>query len=313
MASLDPRDVALNKYLANYALAYRPEGLVGNRLFPVQAVKNQTGTAAVFDRAQWMRPASTVHNPGEQPKTSLVNITTTSFYCQGYAVGAMATYELEDNSDVAILDRLTEATLDRISIEWEQRCFTRAVAGVGSSMSAPVAFTVQSGNVGTSCPTSYFGIAIEAIRATTGLKPNLVIVPQVTYNVLAYHPDIRANGLGNSFQERLASCLQITPEQLAVPYSRLLSNQEGQPNTFVDIWSSSIIFAHVNASGPSVTTFGTTFRWRGPGQSFGGGPPGTQAWLLRDDEKLGTTVYARFYQDEHVVLPECGFLLSTGV
>jgi len=312
MPSLDPRDVALNKYLADYVLAYRPQGLIGPRLFPVQSVPNQSGTFASIVKDQTMRPASTLHNPGEEPKTSLVTLTTTSYYCQGYRYGAEAVYEF-DTSDFAVIDRLTDATLDRISFDQEMRCVTKIFTGVGSSLTAPVAFTVQSGNVNTSCPTSYFNVAIEAVRATSGLKPNIVVCPQQVFNVLMHHPDIRANGVGNTAVERLASVCQVAPENLLIPYARVLTNQEGQANTFFDVWSTNMLFAYVSPSGPSTATFATAFRWKGPGQGFDDGPPSLRAWLSRDDEKGTTCIYAGYYQDERIVDASLCFLLTSGI
>src|SRR5262245_1403506 len=124
MASLDPRDVALNKYLADYALGYRPEGMIASQVFPVVGVTSQTGTQAVMVRDHWMRPASTIHVPGERPKTSLITTTTVSYFCAGYAFGANGTYELSDNADFAVLDRLTESALDRLPYDAEVRCAT---------------------------------------------------------------------------------------------------------------------------------------------------------------------------------------------
>src|SRR5262245_17591025 len=287
--------------------------MIAGQVFPVVGVPNQSGTAAVMAREQWMRPASTLHVPGERPKTSLITTTTVSYFCAGYAHGVNAAYELSDNADFAVLDRLTESALDRLAYDAEVRCATKLFTGAGSSYAAPVALTVQSGGIGNSCPTSYFNTALGIMRGNTGLRPNLVVCPQVTYNVLLTHPDIRANGIGETANERLASCFQVTPDQLLVPYLRSLSNQDGQPNPFSDVWSSTIIFLHVNPAGPNVATGTSCFRWRGPGHHFADGPPQTQAWLYRNDENGSSTVFARYYQQEAVLLPELVLLHTTGI
>jgi hypothetical protein len=313
MPSVDPRETFTNQYLSDVALTYRAPGAIGYRIFPAKGVPHQIGTVIGFDKVQWLRGASTQHNYGESPKTSLPATTVFSFNCQGYAHGAILHNELWDNSDIDVLGRLTENVLDRLTYDYETRCVSKVFTNVGTTFAAPVAFTVQSGNVGTSCPISYFNVLIETVRATTGLRPNTFVIPQQVMNVLQTHPDIRANGIGDTTQERLASILQIDPANLLIPTLRILTNQEGQPNTFADVWSTCVLAAYIEPASPSMRSFGLTFRFPGPGKGFSGPPPATEVFQVPDAESGRTVLYCRFYSDERVTVPELGALLTTGI
>lgn len=308
MAGVTPQDVLINGFLTDYSLVYRTPGLVAQRLFPVVPTDRQFGTIAVWNKEQWLRAASTAHAPGESPKQSKATITTVSYFCPQYAFGAALEHELQDNSDIpSVYEAHAGMVLDRLNVDFEIRAARTAFSGVGSSLvlSGAGAFSALT----SSSPTSAFNLAAEAIRASTGYRPNLWIVPQPVINILSVHPEIGGKASGN-FLDKLAGQLQCDRDQIAIPTARPLNSQEGQPQTYFELWSSNIIAAYVSPAAPFTASFAGAIRWRG--RDSKGGPPGITMWQREDGEAKVTNVFGRYAQMEAILQPELGFLIATG-
>jgi hypothetical protein len=261
-----------------------------------------------MNREQWMRAADTQHNPGEQPKTSLLSISTQSYRAQGYAHGATQVFELIDNSNIPdVTQQQAKCALDRINLDFELRCVQKIISGVASTSTltgAAAWSAATSSSVISAC-----NIAKETIRATTGYWPNLCIISAPALNALAMHPDFRTHETGVTVADRLGAA---TDTRVVVATAKVLTNQEGQANVFGDVWSTFCFFAYVDPNpGPTTATFAVNYRW--PGRNSTSGAPTPELYQTQDTEAGTVTTQARFYQDEHVVFPELGHLILTGI
>jgi hypothetical protein len=70
-----------------------------------------------------------------------------------------------------------------------------------------------------SSPTSAFNMAIEAVRNSTGYRPNVWVIPQAVINVLGVHGEIGGKASGN-FLDKLAGQLQVERQNLLIPFCR---------------------------------------------------------------------------------------------
>jgi hypothetical protein len=91
------------------------------------------------------------------------------------------------------------------------------------------------------------------------------------------------------------------------------TSEEGQGDSFTDVWSTNVILAHVAPRpGIMVPTFGYTFRWTGPNIGANG-PRNFGMYTERDDKRKVQYLQTGYYQDERIVAPELGFQILTGI
>jgi len=163
-----------------------------------------------------------------------------------------------------------------------------------------------------SFPGSYFCVARESIRASTGYVPNVGVFGRPAYNVLLSHPDITTHAMGQDAYSRLAGLVDVPVRNCLIADARIVASNENQTNTFGDCWSSFIFACYVEPNpGPLTATFAAQMRWRG--FSSNGGPPQIELVSGTDTEKSVSYVRGRYYSDEKVLQPELGYLILSGV
>lgn len=322
MPTLDPRDWHLDAFLTNFLVGYRPRGMIADQLFPVIPVKHQTNAFAKIDKGAWFRLPTTLRAPNTAPREVNYTVSSDNYFATNYALATGVPFEVLDNADPPLdpLARAGEFLVDQLTLDFENRVFQTAVAGVGSQMvlSGPAAWS----DFANSDPLTNLDVAREAIRQTTGYNPNVVAMGARTWLKLKRHPDIvraiypGAGVGGTATQEAFGELLGVDKVLIGETIKNSAPEMWGGTDTqaqFSDVWSTHVLLAYVAPQpGMMTPTFGAAFRWTGP--NVGASGPGNFAIERKRDTDIGRELLRTgYYQAEKIIAPELGFLIQTGI
>lgn len=320
MPAINPGDQHIDSLLTNLLIGFKPEGMIGDVLFPVVNVQKQSGIYAKVDKGNWFRIPDTNRAPGTAPREVSYTVSSDTYFAPNYELATTVAWETIDNADVPHrpLQRSAELVQTNLLLDFEQRVATTAWAGVGAS--ATKTGTAAWNDLLNSDPLSDYETARETIRSTTGKKPNLCILPEKVLLKLRRHPDIvRAAypgaGVGGLVTaDQIGQILDPTGSmRVVVPGAIKNTSAPGQADAFSDVWSTSVILAYVDPNpSPMQPTFGLAFEWSGP--NIGAGSPGGFAVQRRSDSKRkAEEIQMGYYRDEKIVASELGYLIATGI
>ena len=305
----------IDRPLSDFALGYRPQGLIGDLIAPVVQVPNQTDLYKIWDQADIFRRVDDRRSPGVEPNTFRLRATSASFTCQNFELQAPVTAEELANADP--VDRLmieqyrTQGMLDKLGLNWDLRlaALIFVAGGVGSS-AVPASLWSSAAN---SSPVSDVETAMDNVQDATGYKPNEII-----FGGLAWRQFRRSNQARD----------RITPGPFTnagqFPNERQVADfygveavlvGEGYVNTAAELQALSMsrvwgnhVLVHYRTRTPSreSPTHLATFRWRNA--------PGGNLTVRRhqpDTLRKAETVSVGYYQDERVVSSALAFLVQS--
>lgn len=317
MPDITASNVHHNQLLSDFSVAYRPENLIADQIFPVKNVSKQTNRYLVVDKAAWLRRPTTDRNPGSNPNDVHFSVSSDAYFADNRALGTWVDYETQDNADDPISALLpgVQFLRDQLAIDFECRVFTKLSSGVGSSqaLTGTNAWTDYSN----SDPITNIRTAKQAIYSTTGKYPNTFVIGQKAWDVIRFHPDLiqatHPGGGGGGIVAPDAFARVIEVDRVLIGRTIYNSAKEGQTATYTDVWSTNAYLLHVNQSPAlNTATFGVAFHWTGA--KIGRGGVGNYNIMTKEDERAGKTdLWTGYYQDEKVVAPELGFEIRTGV
>lgn len=313
-ASYNPGEFHIDALLTGMLIGYRPQGLIGDQIFPLVPVTKQSNIFPKIDRGAWFRRPTTLRAPGTAPENVRYTVSSDTYFCDNFELGTDIPFETLDNAD-SPQDPATQGAeflVDQLMIDQEVRIAQAAWAGCGSSQALTGANAWN--DFGGSDPLTNFETAQQAIRQSTHYKPNLAVIPELTWIKLRRHPDIvRAifpgAGIGGvASPQQLANLLGI--DRVLIPEAIQNTGADGLADVFTDVWSTSVVLAYVPPRpGIMVPTFGYAFRWTGPNI----GPGNFAVERRRDTKRKTEELQTGYYQDEKIVAPELGFLIATGI
>lgn len=323
MATLDPRDWHLDTFLSNFLVGYRPIGMVAADVFPVLPVTKQTNAFAKIDKGAWFRLPNTLRAPNTAPREVNYTVSSDNYFAVNYALATGVPFEVLDNADPPHdpLARASEFLVDQLNLDFENRVMSVVLSGVGSSM------TLTGANAWSdfvnSDPLTNLETAIEAIRQTTGYKPNTCLLGTRAWLKMRRHPDfVRAifpgAGVGGTattaqFGELIGVDRVLVGETIKNTAGEVWGANDNTANSFSDVWSTFCMLAYVAPTpGLMTPTFGVAFRWTGP--NIGASGPGNFSIERKRDTDVGRELLrTAYYQAEKIVAPELGFLINTGI
>lgn len=316
MPNPTPTDLHHNRMLSDLSIAYRPAGMIGDQVFPVVNVGKQTDNYAIYDKGDWLRLNDTTRAPGETPKEVTFSVSSDTYNARNYALGTDVWYESEDNADAPFAPELdaNEFLRDQLMLAFEARVAQKLSTGVGS-------FVALSGTDAwsdpiNSEPLTQVRIGRQAVRSTTGRRPNVAIIPQLVVDHLQTNPElIRAAfpgaGVGGTVGTAELQRLFMV-DRVLVPDMVYNTGVKGKEDAFTDVWSTNVYLLHVGPARLRSATFALAFRWTGP-KIGRNGPTGFQVYTREDGKKGVTELWTGYHQDEKIVAPELGFEIRTGI
>ena len=309
-------NVHIDAPLSNLAIGFVPTRTIVQDIFPIVPVPKQSDLYFIYDKGDFFRVPDT--RRAEKTKGTKVDfsVSSDSYRARNYALVREIANETLANADnpLRIRDKSSKMIIDLLALDWEKR-----VASVISSGSNVGSFTTLSGtgqwsDFANSDPINDVEVGKEAVRSTTGLMPNLAIVPQAVWTKLKQHPDLidRVKYTKGGF---------IEPEQLSqffgipkilIPQTIENTGSPGLTDTFADVWGKNVVLAHVAAPSPSgeEPSLGYTFRWTSP--LLGSRPMAVERWPDPDNGGF-ENIRVQLYQDEKITASELGYVIASAV
>lgn len=274
MPVLSPTQARLvDPVLTGIAQGYKQLDFIGNLLFPTVQVGQRAGKIITFGREDFMLYASE-RAPGENTKRVGFGYAGNPFALIDYSLeGALPIETNQETSspdkgytiDMARMTMMKTMDIMALRLEYQQAQLARNLANYSSTNKVTLTGTSQwSDYSGTSNPIKDIETAKEAIRAKTGKRPNLLIIPAAVMPVLRQHPVIvdrmkytTTNVADASFLAGLFGVRNV------VMGEGIFANDAG---VFSDIWGKDVILAFTETASLAsmgTPTFGYTYQLRG--------------------------------------------------
>jgi hypothetical protein len=260
--------------LTRHVRGYRNAEFAGMALFPAVDVPVSGGLAIEFGREAFVR-----YNARRAPGTSTKRVPF-GYFGRPYqllneALDAVVPRELQRDAqvvaDVDLAMRATNITMRalQLGLEIDQAALARNVASYPASNRVALAGGVRWDDANVN-PLVSVDAGMEAVRAATGLYPNVAVLPAPVYRVAR-----RNAALLGSVDNRVGA---LSPEQLAIIFgvqrvviAGAVQATSAEPldgpmvGGFTDIWGKDVILAYVpeNPAGMEEPSFGYTYRLTG--------------------------------------------------
>jgi hypothetical protein len=254
MAAMNPSQArVVDPVLTQVAQGYQNNELVGNLLFPQVTVNQRAGRIITFGKEGFML-ANTARAPGENTKRVQFGYAGSPFALVDYSLEGMVPIEnLQEGANGPGIDQGSLAingveSIMALGLEYAQAQLARNAANYGSGNKVTLSGTAQwSDFTGTSDPIAVVETAKDAIRASTGKRPNVMVIGAAVMSKLKQHPKVidrtKYTGRDVPTTDLLASLFGV--ETVAVGDS-ISSSDAG---VFSDVWGKDVVLAYTpNAS-----------------------------------------------------------------
>lgn len=309
------RDLHIDTPLSNIVVGRRPEGFIADALLPITPVSKQSDVFYKFNHGEGRQfeAGLTTRAPGTEARKVHMTVSSDTYYAKNYALGTDIVAEDIVNADDVLAWSESNATMlaDRLMMDYERR-----VADLVNQTTATFSQTVVStawANVTGSRPLDDVLNEIENFRQFSGVRPNLMIIPEAVATNLRRNDQLRdilygdRGGLVTDAQ--MASVFGV--DRVLVPASQV--NTFGETETIngswslADVWQDHVFIAKVNLlSGRYTDTWLNAFRWTNP---LLGVPFAVQRHPF-DAKKKVFEMEAGYYQDEKVVSSDLALKLT---
>jgi len=309
-------DVHVNKPLTDILIGYHNSEFIADEIFPTVIVNKQTDIIPAIKQSAFFRDeAATPLGEAEVAADVGYEVdTSATYYCDRYGQRHFISDDRRVNEDDPF-DSDREATLlvtDKLMMRrerafvadfWKLAVWTTNVTG-GSTVD-------KWSDYGTSSPIEDIRTYKRTIRRMIGRDPNLLVLGDLTYDVLVDHPDILERIIyterGIATTELLAALFGI--DRILVGKSVHTTDAEGTAEasvTYSANWDDDALLLYV-APRPSIfePSAGYTFVWN---TGLGNG----MQWVrkYRNEEILGDFIEVRSYFDQKRTAANAGAFFS---
>jgi hypothetical protein len=181
--------------LSTVARGYRNQNYVGSALFPYVPVGARGGKIITFDKSAW-RQYNLARAPGSAIKRINVGFSGAPFALAQHALEGQLPIEIEEEAnvvpgiDMASTTVMTTQDIIDLRLEIAQATLATTAANYGASNKVTLSGTSQWSDYTNSDPIGDVDTAIEAIRATTGMRPNIMVIGPKVWKILKRHPKL---------------------------------------------------------------------------------------------------------------------------
>jgi len=315
--SIDARTVHIDAPLSNLVVGFEPRNLIVNDIYPIVNVSKQSDLYYEYTKGDFFRiPETTARAPKTKGRTVEFSVSSKAYYAANYALVEEMSYETLANADTPLnlREKAARNLTNLLMLDQEVRVANQITSGSNLGSYATPGSLWSSSAAGTSDPFGDIQTAKSAIRSTTGLDANTIILGRPVYDALLRHADIidriKYVQKGIVTADILASLFDV--DKVLVGNAIKNTGSEGLTDSFSDVWGKNCVLAHLtkgaDADGRN-PSLGYSFRWTNP---LFGTPMAVEAW---DDPDHGnfTNMRVQYYQDEKIAAPELGYLWSGAV
>lgn len=295
------------------AIIQSQTNFVAGQIFPNIPVTKRSDSYYIYTQGDWYRDEATIRPPATESAGSGYNLSTTSYFCDVWAIHKDLDDQTDANADEVLnleqdaTEFVTQRMLLRHEIEWASTFFT---TGVWTTDVTPSALWDVPA---TSTPLTDVQTGIKTVLARTGFKPNTGVMGYDVWSTMLNHPDII---------ERIKYTSQNVPtEQILANYFGLdrIFVTSAIKNTANEGATAAYSFVHgkhfwlgyvAPRVGPRTPTAGATFVWTGVSDGMGSSV-GVVKFPIQ--EKRVTRVESQMAWDSKVIGADLGYMLASVV
>lgn len=310
-------DVHVDRALSNVSVAYLQAAtdFISMTAFPSVPVMHQSDKYYLFDSADFRRDQAKPRAPGTESAGSGFDLTTPTYSCEIYALHKDVADQIRRNADPVInMDRsssefVMQQLLIQKEIQWASDYFTTGVWS--TDVVGDVGFAQW--DDASSDPEADIDAGKAAIKLTTGLNANTLIVNYDTHLALKRHPVI-ADRFKHTSADSITTAMlarYFEVDRYMVASASYTTSAEGaatEANAFIA--GKNALLCYV-APSPGIMTpsAGYTFTW----SAFSGANGGARTSKFRMDALASDRIEGEFAYDHKVVLPQAGYFYDQTV
>lgn len=238
--------------LSEYSRGWQHPEHVGTVLFPRANVMASGGKILEFGRESF-RLRNTARAPGSATKRMQFGYEGRPYALTGHSLEAPVPRERQREANavpgIDLGRRAVRLVLESQSLELEaqQAGIATNAANYGVNNKVTLAGNDRWTQLATSNPSRDVNAAIEAVRASTGIRPNVVLLSAKAYAPCKQHPAlidrIKYTGKDSITAEMLAGLWDV--KRVVVGDAVYLPDNA---NTFADVWGADVVVAYVPES-----------------------------------------------------------------
>lgn len=258
----------IDPILSTVAQGYQNSELVGSNIFPVVSVGQRAGKIIQFGKESFMA-YDTARAPGSVVKRITTGYGSLSYGITDHALSAVVPIELQEEAQtvpgISLASAAVRTVQDVLRLRLEVEQATLATTAANYTNTIALTTTSRWSDFGTvSDPVDDIETAKEAIRTSTGKRPNTVIMGPAVFKALRQHPKIieriKYTGRDVPTTELLAMLFGVSTVLVG---DAIASSDAG---VFSDVWGKNVIVCYTEQSGIADLgrpTFGYTYQLAG--------------------------------------------------
>ena len=258
----------IDPILSTVAQGYQNSELVGSAVFPIVSVGQRAGKIIQFGKESFMA-YDTARAPGSAVKRITTGYSALSYGITDHALSAVVPIELQEEAQavpgISLASAAVRTVQDilRLRLEVEQATLATTAGGYSASNKITLS-TTQWSDSAASDPIADIEVAKEAIRASTGKRPNTIVMGPAVFKSLRQHTKIieriKYTGRDVPTTELLAMLFGVSKVLVG---DAIKSSDTG---TFSDVWGKFVVVCYTEQSGMADLgrpTFGYTYQLAG--------------------------------------------------
>lgn len=311
----DVRDVHVDAALTNMSQMFlqADSAFAAWNVFPIVSVSKKSDFYYTFDRNDFFRDEMKVRAPASESAGGGYTQSTDTYNALRWALHKDIPDEVRENSDAPLdpdrnaVSYLTMQAKIRAERQWAADFFITGIWGTSITPS-----NLWS-NYTTSDPAADIDIGVRTILASTGMKPNVLVLGYDVFNALKRHPVIvdqfKYTNAQNITADILARYFEV--EKIIVCQSIYATNVEGETAAYSFIQGKHALLAYA-APSPSIesASAGYTFMWSNIANGIGANAP-IDKWYMQ--EIKADRVEIEMYWDNKLASAALGYFFESCV
>lgn len=316
---MDPRSVEYPEHLRRLAVSYRNSAYVAESILTPVRVGRRVGDYSVWGK-EGFQPNDDRREPGTRSRQVELKVGRKTYRLHEWALNTPITDEELEEGQYLYPELETMATrslADRVQLGRERRTAALMTDVTVVTQNQTLAGTAQWSDSVNSDPYRNALTARRTIRAATGRRPNLAVIPYDVMEALKMNASLR-NRLPDSniqilTEDHIKQLFEV--DRIVVPE---VVQDLGATGQLADVWGRDVVFAYVNPNPQGEEmTFGVTLRLRKGnragqgGQNRRGEDSPVRRW--RQEPEKSWFVEVGYTENPHIVSADAGFLFKSAI
>lgn len=257
----------IDPILSAVARGYQQTGFVGMALFPRVPVMQRGGKIITFGKEAFMQYANMKRAPGQNTRRVQFGYAGASYALEDFSLEGQVPTETEQEASAVPGIDMASVTVNGVQdiianrLELAQATLATTAGNYAAANKVTLSGTSQFSDLTNSDPAAVIETAKEAVRASTGKRPNVVVLGAAVFSKLKVHSKIidriKYTGRDIATPELLASLFGV--EQVLVGDSVSCTDA----GVFADTWGKFVVVAYTPKAGVAaqgLPSYGYTYQ-----------------------------------------------------